>query len=75
MNRPDLVRMANQIADFHAPYPAPEAEEGVARHIRDFCDPRMRAELAGILAAGGDGLSPLALAGARRAVASEAADA
>lgn len=67
MTSADLVRMANQIADYFRAYPQDEAVAGVAGHIRSFWDPRMRAELARHLAAGGDGLSPLALAGAREA--------
>jgi len=65
MKRGDIVRMANQIADFHKPYPEDEAVEGVARHIRDFWDPRMRADLAAQLADDDAGFTDLALKGAR----------
>lgn len=68
MTTADLVRMANQIADFFRSYPQDEAVAGVAAHIRGFWDPRMRAELARCLEAGGEGLSAVALAGAREAV-------
>jgi formate dehydrogenase subunit delta len=61
-----LVSMANQIAAFFRPYPEAEAVTGVADHIRQFWDPRMRAALARHLEAGGAGLDPLALAAARR---------
>jgi formate dehydrogenase subunit delta len=64
----DLVRMLNQIADYYRAYPADEAIEGVAGHIRSFWDPRMRADLARHIGAGGAGLDPLALAGARAVV-------
>lgn len=66
MNSDDLIRMANQIADYFRPYPREEAVKGVADHIIAFWDPRMRARLAEIVAAGGAGLSELALAGARQ---------
>jgi formate dehydrogenase subunit delta len=69
MNGHDIARMANQIAGFFAAYPHDEAVAGVARHIRDFWDPRMRARLADLMAAGGDGLSPLAREGAARVAA------
>lgn len=72
MKRRDIVRMANQIADFHRPYPEEEAVAGVAQHIRDFWDPRMRADLAEQLAADETGFNDLARAGARRAVTGDA---
>lgn len=62
----EIIRMANQIADFFRPYPMAEAEEGVELHIRDFWDPRMRRDLAHVLERGGEGLSDLAKAGAIR---------
>jgi formate dehydrogenase subunit delta len=58
---PDLVRMANQIADFFASYPRAEAVSGTATHIRSFWDPRMRRELYAHVRSGGSGLSPLVL--------------
>lgn len=73
MTTADLVRMVNQIADFFRSYPQDEAVAGVAGHIRGFWDPRMRAELSRHLAAGGEGLSPVALAGAREAMEQETA--
>jgi len=57
-----LVYMANQIASFFRAMPEDEAASGVARHINDFWDPRMRRRLRDILdAGGGKGLSPLVL--------------
>lgn len=41
----DLVRMANQIAAFFAPYPRDEAVAGIAGHIASFWTPAMRARL------------------------------
>lgn len=73
MRSADLVRMANQIAAFHASYGEAEAVAGTAKHIRDFWDPRMRADLDRLVAAGGTGLSPIALAAARHLAAGKAA--
>ncbi|MEM8742304.1 MAG: formate dehydrogenase subunit delta [Pseudomonadota bacterium] len=69
MTEAEIVRMANQIADFNRAYPREEAVAGVETHIRQFWDPRMRAALASHLAAGGAGLSELARDGAIRACA------
>jgi formate dehydrogenase subunit delta len=62
----EIIRMANQIADFFRPYPRDEAEEGVELHIRDFWDPRMRRDLARVLEHDAAVLSDLARAGAIR---------
>lgn len=62
----EIIRMANQIADFFRSYPEAEAEEGVEHHIRDFWDPRMRRELAHVLEKEPAALSDLARAGATR---------
>ncbi|SDG42432.1 MULTISPECIES: formate dehydrogenase subunit delta [Thalassobaculum] len=75
MKRQDIVRMTNQIADFHRPYPREEAVAGVAQHIIDFWDPRMRADLATQLAEDEAGFDELALAGAKRAAQKQAAHA
>ena len=64
METRDMVRMANQIADFFAPYPRGEAVDGIAKHVHLFWDPRMRNQLKTHVDAGGEGLSPLFLAGA-----------
>lgn len=68
MKTDDLVRMANQIADFFRAYPHDEAVAGVADHISQFWDPRMREGLKARLASGDSGLSPLAREGAERAL-------
>ncbi len=73
MKSADLIRMANQIAAFHASYGQAAAVAGTAKHLRDFWDPRMRADLDRLVAAGGDGLSAIALAAARALAASDAA--
>jgi formate dehydrogenase subunit delta len=54
-----LVYMANQIASFFKAMPHDEAVAGVAKHINDFWDPRMRRQFFEIVEAGGPGLSPL----------------
>lgn len=45
MQADDLVRMANQVAQFFAPYPDEEATAGVREHLVAFWDPGMRREL------------------------------
>lgn len=60
----ELVRMANQIAQFFAVYPDTEAVEGVRDHLAKFWAPAMRKELLaiahGLQPAEGD-LHPLVL--------------
>lgn len=63
MSTEKLVRMANQIAAFHASQRGPAAP-AVAAHINDFWDPRMRAALLAHVAGGGAGLRPEARAAA-----------
>jgi formate dehydrogenase subunit delta len=57
-----LVTMANQIATFFATQPQTDAVAGIENHIRKFWDPRMRGQIVGHLAGGGEGLTPLARA-------------
>jgi len=66
MNDQDLVRMANQIADYYRAYPEDEAVAGIAAHIRSFWDPRMRQALNSHAVAGGAGLKPLVLTAMKR---------
>jgi len=62
-----LVTMANQIARFFASQPGDTAVAGVAQHIADFWDPRMRAHIRALAAAaGGAGLDPIARAAVER---------
>jgi formate dehydrogenase subunit delta len=61
MHDADLIRMANQIADFFEPYPREEALAGISGHIDQFWEPRMQTHLFALLDKGGQGLSPLAL--------------
>ncbi len=60
-----IVRMANQIATFFRSSGESHAVAGTQKHIAQFWDPRMRAQLQAHLAAGGSGLDPVALAAAR----------
>ena len=61
MQASDLVRMANQIADYFSVYPKPEALDGIAKHIHASWEPRMRNALKAHIETGGAGLSPLFL--------------
>lgn len=68
MDDSDIVRMANQIADFHKPYPRDEAVAGISEHIRLFWEPRMRAKLRQLIEQGDNGLEALALEGSKSAL-------
>ena len=59
MSLEKLTYMANQIAAFFRSQPEDKAITGIAIHINDFWEPRMRTQLFEILDAGGEGLSPL----------------
>lgn len=61
MSPDKLVYMANQIASFMESRPAAEAASGVAEHINDYWEPRMRRQFFAIVDAGGAGLRPLVL--------------
>ena len=62
MSSENLVKMANQIADFFGAMPnRAEALEGIAQHIRKFWVPRMRQRFLAHVDAGGAGLHPLVL--------------
>ncbi|THD82861.1 formate dehydrogenase [Aliigemmobacter aestuarii] len=61
MSPDKMVRMANQIATFFASQPGDEGPSRVAAHLNDFWDPRMRAQLAAHVDAGGEGLHELVL--------------
>ena len=62
MSLDKLVYMANQISKFFASQGSEQAVAGTANHIRQFWDPRMRAQIYAHLAAGGKGLEPVARA-------------
>jgi formate dehydrogenase subunit delta len=59
METRDLVRMANQMADFFKSYGETEAIEGIAEHINKFWEPRMRTMFFGQLDAGDAGFDAL----------------
>ncbi len=69
MDDKDTIRMVNQIADFFKPYPQDEAVAGISEHIRSFWEPRMRSKLKHAVDLGGVGMSDLAVAGAKAALA------
>lgn len=56
-----LVHMANQIAKFMESKPHADGVAGLASHINDFWEPRMRRALFEVIDAGGQGLRPLVL--------------
>jgi formate dehydrogenase subunit delta len=62
MENRDMIRMANQIAAYFEAYPRTEALDGIANHIRNFWNPRMRTQLSEYVAGGAEGLSPLVTA-------------
>lgn len=60
-NMQKLAYMANQIATFFASKPHAEGVAGIAAHINDFWEPRMRRHLFAQIDAGGAGLHPLVM--------------
>jgi len=61
MSSDKIIRMANQIATFMMSKPRDQGLAGLASHINDFWEPRMRAQLFAVLDAGGEGLHPLVI--------------
>lgn len=61
MSADKIARMANQIAMFMETKPEAEGIAGLANHINDFWEPRMRRQFFEIVDAGGAGLRPLVL--------------
>ena len=59
--RDRIVRMANQIAAFMGSKPHDEGVAGLAAHINDFWEPRMRRQFFDLIEAGGAGFDPLVL--------------
>ena len=62
----DIKRMANQIATAFQTYPEEQAVKETANHIKSFWDPRMRRQLAEIIAKDETALNPIALAAGRK---------
>jgi NADH-dependant formate dehydrogenase delta subunit FdsD. len=61
MSADKITRMANQIAAFMASKPHDEGVAGLAAHINDFWEPRMRRQLFALLDAGAEGFAPLVI--------------
>lgn len=53
-----LVYMANQIGKFFESQRAHEVVPGIANHIKNFWDPRMRKAIFAYMEAGGEGIDP-----------------
>jgi len=66
MSPEKMLTMANQIASFFKTQPGDDQDDRVADHIRDFWEPRMRAQLRDYVANGGEGLDDLVIAAARK---------
>lgn len=65
MSPEKMVYMANQIATFFKTQPGEDAAARIAGHIRDFWEPRMRAQLRAHVEAGGSGLDAAVVEGVR----------
>lgn len=61
MSADKLTYMANQIARFMESKPHAEGVAGLAAHINDYWEPRMRTQFLAQIDAGGIGLRPLVL--------------
>ena len=59
METHDMVRMANQIADFFRGYPHDDAVKETAEHINRFWAPRMRKAFFEHMSKGGEGFDQL----------------
>jgi formate dehydrogenase subunit delta len=62
----DIKRMANQIATAFGAYPEEQAVKETANHIKSFWDPRMRKQLAEVMAEDASSLTPVALAAGKK---------
>jgi formate dehydrogenase subunit delta len=61
MSTEKIIRMANDIAKFMESKPEAEGVAGLAAHVNDFWEPRMRRQLFAVIDRGGAGLRPLVL--------------
>ena len=66
MKPAEMVHMANQIASFFASYPREEAISGIATHLKNFWERRMRDQIKQYVAQGNGGLHELALEAVKR---------
>lgn len=64
METRDMVRMANQMADFFKSYGAEEGTKELATHINNFWAPPMRREFFEYIAKGGKDFEPMVVAAA-----------
>lgn len=64
MSPDKLARMANQIAMAFRNRPHAEAVSGIAGHLSDFWEPRMRAQFFALVASDPDLFDPLVIAAA-----------
>jgi formate dehydrogenase subunit delta len=62
----DIKRMANQIATAFAAYPEEQAVKETANHIKSYWDPRMRKQLAEVMAKEASALNPVAFAAGKQ---------
>jgi len=62
---PPHVRLVNEVAEQFGHKPLEVAAAAVAVHLRDFWEPRMKKALLEHVAAGGEGLDPVALRAAQ----------
>jgi formate dehydrogenase subunit delta len=62
-----LVTMANDITNFFASDPDPDAAvEQVANHLKKFWEPRMREAIRRYVSQGGEGMSSIAIRAVKR---------
>lgn len=61
MSADKMAYMANQIARFMESKPHDEGVTGLAAHINDFWEPRMRSQFFALVDQGGQGLRPLVI--------------
>jgi formate dehydrogenase subunit delta len=61
MQTHDMVRMANQMADYFKSYTEQEAIEGIAEHINKFWAPPLRRDFFMLVDSGGAGLHQLVM--------------
>lgn len=59
MDSAPLIRMANQITSYFEIYPNSEALDGIAKHVHNTWDRRMRDSMRELVSSGGAGLHPL----------------
>ena len=66
MDDTTLLRMLRQIADFYQPYSDEEAADGIATHLKNFWEPRMRTAILALYAKTPDQFEPRLRAGLDR---------